>query len=999
MSYRWLWDSMNAARVLPLAPYKSDRPGLADAALRDAVALIRKQQQVPAAAAAAALPRGGRQPLQLLSANPAATTTDTGCGEGALLAGSGQPKSEKRPRELQQPAAPGFGPDEFTFDVPLVAGRGAPAPSPKLYPAAPPQLQLFGSAGKAAEEQGQECKQEVGDADAEGKEDADEDIIAETQAHPHSPSASSCKGPPAVAAAATGVAAEAIHPEPQPVAAASSSSPSLEVGLSALGGTETISIAGGAGCDAVDCGDGGGDNRTPTSGVSLDEPYVTRRGGGGGGGASSHVPPMRPMRLQQRLDDMSPCSSSCRAGSLGTASISPAAAAAGYEACEACDEASGEVCTPVGRPGGRGGGGAAQHGGQAGDADVVDLLTPTGVMPGGALGPADGGVLLPPGRPHGAAAEKAAASSAAVSSAASQGSAGAAAVLYSGFDPPLAAVATVRKRLVRNDQRQGSQQREQVQQEQAQQPRGHHVQARRRGREGAAWEEELEDELEDSDVEAPVQEPVLQRPAQEQQLEEALEDQLEDEELQQPNPEPLPPAPQSQRRRLRQGPGASALRGSVEAGLGSGPGRGAEEDLAMEAAVRRGPALLAAAAAPPPRPSLANSSVSVGSLRSLWQQRQEESRAAGAVAQSRRPQLAGHRHQQGPARERGVEEEEKEEEEEQGRQDAQQACSSATMAQPPARRPVQHKPQPSAATHMPNQQPHQQPQRQQQQQPQQQPHQHQPQEATAATAWHGVRIKPDPGAAAEDEALPLGPPAGLTARAPPLPPDGLRVPAIKPEPEAGGKRPGASERRRAAALATSSLVLEPESLAARPGVHGGGAADDVAAKASRRRHRRAAVAAAFQATPTPEDIGLGPDDVEGDVNNGGGGGAGDGDGDGDGESGYESAADLDAVLAESQSNAGEHTGGAASTAAAGGLRAGGGAFGGEVSTPPGYGAGAGMLVGEVVVEPGAAAVAGPGRLGPQAGPATINRMLTLRTGGLTPLPAAQRRPLMPRIDW
>ncbi|KAG2425451.1 hypothetical protein HXX76_013661 [Chlamydomonas incerta] len=923
VSYRWLWDSMNAGRVLPLTAYKSDRPGPADAALRDAVTRIRKQQQVAAAAAAAAVPaRGGRQPLQLLSVNDAggraAVTAQAGSSEDVLRAASGKPKSEKRPRELQHPPAIGVGPDEFTFDVPLLAGGGMPAPSPKLCLAALPQ---FGSG--AAGEQRQEHTERTEGGDADGLQEGGEEIICETQAQPCSPSASACKRPPAAAACGDDQVGDQ-HQAPQPPAVASSS-PSLEVGLSALGGTETISIAGGA-CSGA--GDGGGeDNRTPTSGVSLDEPYVTRRGGGGQG-ASSHAPPMRPRRLQQRLDDVSACSDSCRVGGGGGGGGDGGRGDVAADDA-GCEEASGEVSTPVGRPGGRGGGkGGHQHHSEAG-ADVVDLLTPTGVTPRAALGSvADGGVLLPPGMvAHGGAAVGAGAAApaapyAAASTAASEGSAGAAAaaVLYSGFDPPLAAVATVRKRLVRNDQRPGS-----AQQEQAQQRQQPQVLVRSGAREDAALEDALEGELEDSDVESPPQAPVLQDAAQA----EALEDELEDRELEEsdalPPPDP-PQPPQSQRRRLRQGPGASASGGCVPAGVGTGA-RGPET---LEAAVRRGPALLAAAAAPPPRPSLANSSVSVGSLRSMWQQRQEESRAAGAAGQSRRALT-------------------------------------------------------SAPTHM----------AQQQHEPEQQQQQQQRvlQEPATATAWHGVRIKPDPGAPAGDEGLPLGPPVDLAA--PPLPAI-LLGPHIKTEPGAGAgagagvgvgagapgaARPRASERRRAAALATSSLVLEPESLAARAGHSHGAGADEAAAKASR-RHRRAAVAAAFQATPTLADIGMGPDD--------------DGAGDTDGACGYESAADLDAALAESQSHG--DTGGAVSNTATGAAAAAGsGAYGGEeVSTPPAPEAGAGVAVDEEV--PGFAA-AGRGLLGPQAGPTTINRMLTLRTGGLTPLPAAQRRPLMPRTDW
>jgi hypothetical protein len=131
VSFRWIYDSLQAGRLLTLSAYKCDEPSPAYLALSKAVArrikLTAAQQM-------------GRQALQQLCANtnlpsviqPGAVPDDKRHGQQDLP-DNGDHNHQQRASNLLQQAATNYG---FTFDVPI--GRSALNFSPRLYPAAGP---------------------------------------------------------------------------------------------------------------------------------------------------------------------------------------------------------------------------------------------------------------------------------------------------------------------------------------------------------------------------------------------------------------------------------------------------------------------------------------------------------------------------------------------------------------------------------------------------------------------------------------------------------------------------------------------------------------------------------------------------------------------------------------------------------------------------------------------------------------------------------------------
>ncbi|PNH08232.1 hypothetical protein TSOC_005210, partial [Tetrabaena socialis] len=791
VSFRWVYDSLQAGKLLPLAPYKSDTPGPADAALREAVQQ-RRCAAAAAAAMAAAVPLPQRIPFQTLCANNTfrdrAVQGDPGDDAKPRAAGKGvasphipeagahyHPQGAGQHADSKPQLEQGC---DFTFDI---RSASSVAPSPRLQRAASssslPHVLGSGAVGASVI------------APAEPPSD---------EAPPQFRSEGLPPDPARAHHAKRSFAATAEGPEGPTLADASPivqtqqqsscalPTPSVDVGLSQLEEAGTLCI--------VPAADGAGarydDSRTPQSGVSLESLYVTRR--------SATV---RPTRLDlgggaADGDDHSQLGSPDGAAPLDDAG-SPVRAAAGA------------------------------------DLDYVDLLTPGCGATEDAGSPASGSGAeeqpFLPASPQPQARE-------------------AASLLYSGFQPPLAAIATASKgrRLVRTDR----------------------LQEAVRGDSDSGGPDAAEDPVELS------------------QLEDDLEDELEDEVADQLGPAPA--AGTGAGRRVDRQQVATRADGR------SAGGRAAND--------RRGLSLLAA---PPPRSSLASNAVSVGSLRSMWQQRQQAldvPAAPGHGGQGRKPTTSA-----GPAAAAAN-----------GNIEGAGECCALVRGP--------HRPHDAQRHHG---------------QPQlQQPPRQQQQQQSAAAAVSTVYIKAEPVESAAHRHLPVQvqQQLGTAACAADFGPGVV----VKAEPRdaaydgaTAAVRP--SVRRRAAALATTSLVMEPAPYA----VPDGGAAASGAAGRG----------------PTAKPSG-GGDDAGAVPSDGAAGG-------------YETASSaMDDVDGMPLVGGGDEPSQSEATAGAPQSRG--------YSTPE-----AEERLGQLHVP--LEDDSGPFQKGPLAGPGTIHRMLANRTAGLTPL--------------
>lgn len=104
VSFRWIYDSLQAGRLLPTGCYKSDTPSPADNALRAAVALRMRL---------AALQEASRAPLRELSTN--SQTRKSFDGKAVDLPGLTNSRMKRRAGCEQDVAV-----HDFTFDVPSV---------------------------------------------------------------------------------------------------------------------------------------------------------------------------------------------------------------------------------------------------------------------------------------------------------------------------------------------------------------------------------------------------------------------------------------------------------------------------------------------------------------------------------------------------------------------------------------------------------------------------------------------------------------------------------------------------------------------------------------------------------------------------------------------------------------------------------------------------------------------------------------------------------------
>ncbi len=585
VSFRWLYDSLQAGRLLPVGPYKSDpdRAGPADSALLEEVqrrrrALVQLRPHGPVA-------QPGRCPLQQLNANsfltdrPAVSCGAKKDGKAKAAAGGEQAAGSdtagttgvnggglKRKSTVDVPPNSAVGTagnsrdatgHEFTFDIP---------PSGAVTTAAGSPRRLLGTEGGQpglAHDQGTPA------ALAPAGAPTPTSLCHYLEQIPVvTSSAAPVVAAPAAMGAVQGAAANAAAP------CAASPSPSLELGVSQLGGESVISISaaaiqgddeahgvlagaeGGeahAGRDSVGSygqpsgGEPGGDS-TPTSGISMDETYVTRRSAA-----------VRPTRLDLEAAAGAGASMGGVEVLTGGAEEASGAAAAGTATPQSCREREndGEQATGAEEewvdlltPCSNASQGVAAAGRSSGEAPA--RRTRRGSSSSSIGGCEEEGNMRPGGAPLGQDTQAAEGEAAEVSS--PPAAAAAASVLYSGFDLPLAAVATATKsrRLVRNDQR-GSQGLEQVQEAMPDRAHGNH--------------EDLEDDLEDDIHE--------------------------------------------------QGNAADAAGGGRHGGVGQ-RAKDRAEAFPPGGVGQVGP--LAAA----PRPSLAHSSVSVEALRSVWQQRQQE---------------------------------------------------------------------------------------------------------------------------------------------------------------------------------------------------------------------------------------------------------------------------------------------------------------------------------------------------------------------------------------
>ncbi|GLC75557.1 hypothetical protein PLESTF_001656600 [Pleodorina starrii] len=253
VSFSWVYDSLRAGQLLPTAGYKSDNPGPAAAALREAASLYMRL---------AALQPVPRAPLGQLSANISNGRGLLGCGTSGM-GKDGQPHNEtalvkcdngcnhkKRLAGQEQQASI---PDDFTFDVP--SGSDILTRSPRLCLVAnmaqPAQPERAFAVESIAQTAAPEERAQLLDATSVS-------IVADAVAGPAGHTLSSPdRGQPRL---------------PTPLA----SPYTIELSASELNSGLTIDAA--ADRSAHTAGHGGvGNSTTPTSGTSYDNPRVTRR--------------------------------------------------------------------------------------------------------------------------------------------------------------------------------------------------------------------------------------------------------------------------------------------------------------------------------------------------------------------------------------------------------------------------------------------------------------------------------------------------------------------------------------------------------------------------------------------------------------------------------------------------------------------------------------------------------------------------------------------------